>query len=149
MNTDTGEAWIADIDEVETRFDTKEQIAAHLSHLEQQPRGHVSILIDRGPVKGWRQFLGAKRNVRPCFAVEWDSGYASLIFFDDAESEYRAVDGAHPVTPSEEVRCNIAHGELRPHPIAECMEKPRAFAALRDFIRQGSRPDWLTYNYVP
>jgi hypothetical protein len=149
MSTDAREAWIADSDGVETRFDSKEQITAHLSSLEQQARGRVSIKIDHGPIRGWRRFLGMKRDVTPCFAVEWDSDYASLIFLDDAWSEYRAIDGAHPVVPSEEVRRNIAHGELRPHPIAECMEKARAFAAIRDFLSRGSRPDWLTYEYVP
>ena len=149
MSTDAREAWIADSDEVETRFDSKEQITAHLCSLEQQARGDVCIKIDHGPIRGWRRFLGMKRDVTACFAVEWDSGYASLIFFDDAGSEYRVIDGAHPVAPSEQVRRNIAHGELRPHPIVECMDKTRAFAAIRDFLSRDSRPDWLTYKYVP
>jgi hypothetical protein len=92
--------------------------------------------------------LGAKRNVTPCFAVEWNSGYASLIFLDDAWSEYWAIDGTRRVAPDEAVRRNIAHGEAEPHPIAECMEKARAFAAMRQFILQGNCPDWLTYKYV-
>ena len=142
------EAWIADIDEVEARFDSKEQIAAYLSGIEQQPRGHVWVLTDHGPIKGWRRFLGLKCVVSPCFTVEWDSDYASLIFLDDVWSEYRAMDVSHPVAPNEEVRRRIAHGEVGPHPTAECMEKARAFAAIRYFLIQGVRPDWLTYNCV-
>ena len=142
------EAWIADIDEVEARFDSKEQIAAYLSGIEQQPRGHVWVLTDHGPIKGWRRFLGLKCVVSPCFTVEWDSDYASLIFLDDVWSEYRAMDVSHPVAPNEEVRRRIAHGEVGPHPTASCMEKARAFAAIRYFLIQGVRPDWLTYNCV-
>ena len=148
MFTDACEYWLAEIDEVEQRFDSKEKIAAFLTSIEQQSKGHVSVLIDHGPRKGWRRFLGAKRDVSPCFAAEWDSRYASLIFLDDAWSEYRAIDVSHPVAPCEEVRRAVAHGELIPHPIAECMEKARAFTLMQDFLIRGGRPEWLTYNFV-
>jgi hypothetical protein len=66
-----------------------------------------------------------------------------------AWSEYRAIDAKHPVLPSEQVKRNIAHGELSPHPTEECMEKGWAFIAIREYINNGKRPDWLTYKYVP
>ena len=149
MRIGTSEAWIAEVDEVETRFDTNQRLAAHVSELERQVSGRLWILIDHGPMKGWRRFLGAKRDVSPCLSVEWDSEYASLTFLDDAWSEYRALDVTHPVMPGEQVRRNIAHGELSPHPTEECLEKARAFIAIREFISKGSRPDWLRYKYVP
>lgn len=149
MNIGTSETWIAEVDEVETRFGTDERLAVHVSEVERQARGGLRILIDHGPVTGWRRWLGAKRDVTPGLSVEWDSEYASLIFLDDVWSEYRAIDATHPVVPSEEVRRNIAQGELSPHPLEECMEKARAFIAIREFINDGNRPDWLTYKYVP
>jgi hypothetical protein len=149
MNIGASEAWIADVDEVERRFETDEGLAAHVSELERQSRGRLWILIDRGPRTGWRRWLGAKRNVTPCLSVEWNSDYASLIFLDEAWSEYRAIDVTHPVVPSDDLRRKIAHGELSPHPTEECMEKARAFNAIREFIYKGDPPDWLTYEYVP
>jgi hypothetical protein len=80
--------------------------------------------------------------------VVWDSGVASLTFLDDAWSEYRASDGTRRGTPREEVRIKIAHGEPIPHPVEQCMEKARAFVAMREFLTQGKRPDWLTYKYI-
>lgn len=148
MSSQTVETWIAESHDVETRFDSKDQVVAHLRGLEEQASGRVYLRIDRGPVTGWRRLLSSKRNVTPCFAAEWDSGFASLIFLDGIWSEYRAIDGDHPVSPSEEIRRNIAHGEPHPHPIGECMEKVRAFAAMQDYVRQGRPPEWLTYRCV-
>ena len=93
--------------------------------------------------------MGQKRDVSPCLAIEWHGAYASLIFHDDAWSEYRAIDSTRPVSATEEERRRIAHGELAPHPASECMEKARAFEAISEFIINRTRPNWLTYRHVP
>ena len=148
MSTESGQFWIAEVDDVQTEFPTAEALVAHLAALEQEASGHLWVLTDRGPTKGWRRFFGPKRDVTPCFTVEWDTGFASLIFLDDSWSEYRAIDSGQPVSPSEEIRLRISHGEPTPHPTEQCMDKARAFAAMREFIASGDRPDWLTYKHV-
>ena len=140
--------WIAEFNEVETRFPTMDQLAAYLASLQNGPSGRVSVLIDRGSVRGRLGFLGRKRDVMSCSCVEWDGAYASLIFHDEAWSEYRAIDHDCPVWPTDVERRKIAHGELTPPPQNECMDKVRAFTAIRDFLHIGARPGWLSYKYV-
>jgi hypothetical protein len=89
MNIGTSEAWIADVDEVETQFDTDERLAAHVSEVEQQAMGRLWILIDRGPMTGWRRWLGAKRDVTPCLSVEWDYGAVVKDFWADFGGQVR------------------------------------------------------------
>ena len=142
--------WIVEVNDDDTRLRTVSEVLDHLGRLEAQPSGKAAVMIDRGPVSGWKRFLGgAKRDISPCFAVEWDGPYASLIFHDDAWSEYRVMDEARPVQATEETRKRIAHGEPAPHPVAECMEKQRAFEAIRQYVRELTRPGWLKYRYVP
>ena len=149
VNTVPDGDWIAEVNDVDTRFRTKDDLIAHLSTLEPLAAGSLSVQVDRGPTKGWLRFLGgAKRDIEPCFTVEWAGSYASLIFHDDAWSEYRAIDHEQPVVASEDERRKIAHGELAPHPTEECMAKTRAFVAIREFLESGARPNWLRYRYV-
>jgi hypothetical protein len=148
MNLPVEAEWIAEFDGVETRFPSKDQLAGYLASLNTRPTGCVSVLIDRGPVRGWRGLLGPKRDVVSCFSVEWDGAYASLIFHDNAWSEYRAIDHERPVWPTDDERRKIAHGELTPPPQDECMDKTRAFTAISEFLRIGARPGWLSYKYV-
>jgi len=141
--------WIAEFNEVETRFPAKDQLAVYLTSLQSRPAGRVSILIDRGPVRGLQGLLGHKRDVVSCFSLEWDGAYASLIFHDEEWSEYRAIDHECPVWPTDDERGKVAQGELTPPPPEECLGKARAFAAIRDFLHIGARPGWLFYKYVP
>jgi hypothetical protein len=144
-----GRAWIIEVDDVETRYPTRAALLAALSDMQRRSSGSVAVMIDAGPVEGWRRFLGgAKRVIVPCFAIEWEDRYASLIFHDEAWSEYRAIDSQRPVAPDETTRTRIAHGELTPYPIEECMDKARAFDAVREFITTDARPPWLSYRYV-
>jgi hypothetical protein len=146
----TSGEWVIEVNEKDTRFRTTEEVISHLGKLEATPTGKASLLLDLGPVSGWKRFLGApKRDVSPCCAVEWDGPYGSLIFHDDAWSEYRVIDEARPVQATEDQRRRIAHGEPTPHPVEECMEKARAFAAIREYLGSRTRPSWLKYKYVP
>jgi hypothetical protein len=142
--------WIAQYNEIERRFPAKDQLAAYLASLETAPAGQVAVLIDRGPASRWERFMTeTKRDIVSCFSLEWDGAYASLTFHDDAWGEYRAIDHEHPVHSTEDERCNIAQGEPTPLPLEECLDKSRAFRAIREFLNDGARPGWLSYKYVP
>jgi hypothetical protein len=141
--------WVIEIDEVETSFATTDEAIPFVNNLQDQQSGRAILTLDYGPVKGWKRFLGSKRNVSPCCAIEWNEPIASLIFFDDAWSEYRAIDESHPVQATDDQRHRIAHGELSPHPLEECMELTRAFAAVREYLGSRTRPNWMKYRYVP
>ena len=143
--------WIAEFNDVETRFLTKEELAVYVAGLEAKEVGHLAVLIDEGPRSRWETFLFglSERIVVSCFYLEWSGAYASLTFHDDASSEYLAIDHEHPVHPTEDQRRNIAHGEYLPPPEDECLDKARAFKAIRDFLDRGTRPEWLSYRYVP
>ena len=146
--SDASDVWVVDFDEVETRFDTCERAAKHVATLEHHERGRIVVTIDHGPTTFWYRIFGIKRRVGCAFMIEWHTGYASLAFSDENWSEYWAVDNEHPVHPSEEVRRAISHGEPTPQPKEQCIEKERAFAAIREYFASESRPAWLQYEYV-
>jgi hypothetical protein len=148
MTAQAQKIWIVDLNDIESRFESKVEMATHLDGLEKLPDGRLSLMVDHGPVTGWRRVFGVKRDVSGCFSVEWYSHYASLIFLGDSWSEYRVRDTARPVQSSDDDRTRIAHGEFQAHPIDECMEKGRAFTAIREYLKTGERPTWLTYKFV-
>src|SRR5689334_18979655 len=64
--------WIVDVDEDVAQYPTTAELLTALSAIAAQPEGHVAVRMDRGPAKGWLRFLGgAKRDVSPCFHLEW------------------------------------------------------------------------------
>jgi len=148
MDIRTTSPWIVESNGVDDMVATMDDVSRQLSVAEQSAEGSLSICADLGPRPLWQRILGAKRNVISYFMLEWADGYASLIFHDEKWSEFRAIDKEHPVAPSESTRLKMAHGELRPHPIEECMEKKRAFDAVRHLLQTGERPSWLSYRYV-
>lgn len=81
-------------------------------------------------------------------AVDWSGDVASLIFFDNAASEYRAKDAEKPITADEVARKAIAHGEVALHPPEQCMSLGRARQAINEYLKTGVRPEWLQYEYV-
>lgn len=149
MEEHAGESWTIEVAEVDTLFSTTEAAISFVNNLQTQASGQAFLFHDCGPVKGWKRFFRAKRIVQPCCAMEWDGPFASLIFFDDAWSEYRVVDEAHPVQPTDDQRRRIAHGELTPHPLEECMQQSRAFGLVREYLDTRTRPSCVKYRYVP
>jgi hypothetical protein len=146
---DAHPVWVLDVDGIETRCTSRDAVIEGLAAVEARQRGRLTVRLDRGQARGALRVLGAaERDVTPCFAAEWVDRYAGLIFLDDDWSEYRASDAARPVTVDESLRLQIAHGEGRPQPAEECMDKGRAFEAMRHFVTYGVRPEWLTYRYV-
>jgi hypothetical protein len=81
--------------------------------------------------------------------MEWSASVASLIFFDERASEYRSKDPEHFVHTDEQTRKAVAHGEISPHPIDQCLRLDRALRALGEYIQTGPLPGWLKYEYVP
>jgi hypothetical protein len=128
---------------------TMAELKEHIANAERLEGGTLAVYADGGPRPWWHRLFGLQRRFVLCyFMLEWCGDYASLMFLDENWSEYRAIDEAHPVNPSEEIRVKIAHGEVIPHPVNECMKKERAFAAVRAFLDSGLRPEWLKYRFV-
>lgn len=148
MNVTSCTEWEIELNEVDSTVSSLKALVEQLALAERLPQGRLALSADAGPRPLWQRILGARRWVDIFFAVEWYGEYASLIFLDENGSEYRALDHVAPVSPSEEVRTKIAHGEIRPHLIEECMGKDRAFTAIREFLQSGERPAWLRYRYV-
>lgn len=147
----TGE-WIAQLDSDDRndqRFSSAENLLEFIASAAQRRSGRLEVAIDKGRRSNWGRFLGlSDRIIAQCLAVEWTEHVASLIFFDDADSEFRALDPEHPVQTSEESRRQVSHGEATPTPMDECMAVSRAWEAIRHFIRHRTRPDWLSCRYV-
>lgn len=129
----------------------KREVFPHIAALLQQHRtGSLTLDEDIGG-RSWlsRTVLGLHpRILQMHLSLEWCDEVASLIFFDDAGSEHRAMDPSHPIQASEEIRTAIAHGEPAPHPSNECLELDRARKAIEEWLRTGQRPGWLRYEYV-
>jgi hypothetical protein len=131
-------------------FQTAEELKACLSQLEQDLEGAIHVFKDYGkrPLRHWwqRLFRVADWHRVESFTLFWYSQYAALTFYDEHSSEYHAID-QHPArdVPTE-IRLKLE--EPTPAPSEECMQKTRAFAAAREFIDTGKRPEWLSYRYV-
>ena len=82
------------------------------------------------------------------FAIEWSGEICSLIFFDDAVSEYRAISSNPSRELDDQTRIKVSHGEESPHPLEECLPLSEGLRAIRDFLDSGNRPGWLEYRYV-
>lgn len=117
-------------------------------------RGHSSgrIAVDEDVGgRSWieRVLLGLHpRFLQVHFSLEWSGEVAALIFFDEAESEHRAIDREHPIAADETIRRTIANGEFTPIPVEQCMSLRRAHQAIEEYLKTGVRPGWLEYEYV-
>jgi hypothetical protein len=145
--------WICENpDGEEAVFDRKDQVFPFTSRvIKEKARGRIAVAEDVGARSSLLRFIFAMnpRIIQNHIALEWADNAASLIFFDDAESEYRAQDFQNPKSFSEEIRKKIAHGEPEPHPADECMSLERALTAMDEYLNTGKRPGWLKYRYVP
>lgn len=132
-------------------FAQKHELLPHVDTLLQQHRtGSLTLDEDIGG-RSWfsRTVLGLNpRILQMHLTLEWCDGVASLIFFDDASSEHRAMDPSHPIQASDAIRTAIAHGEAAPLSFRECLELNRARRAIEEFLETGRRPDWLQYEFV-
>lgn len=140
--------WELEIEGTDNTIQSLADLQERVAMAAKSSNGRLFLSADAGPRPLWQRILGAKRFVELLFAIEWCEGFATLMFYDENASEYRAIDKEHPVSPSEDVRRRIAHGEVLPCPVDECMEKTRAFRALSDFMSEGNRPEWLAYKKV-
>jgi len=149
MNTELESPWFLDLNEKERSFASIDLLLSAIDQAEGIESGRLWAGEDGGPQPWWQKLFGGnKRYVDALFSVEFYKDTASLIFHDENWSEYRAIDKKVPVNVNQEVRLKIAHGELNPHPIEECMEKDRAFKAIKEYLKTGSRPSWMEYHYV-
>jgi hypothetical protein len=153
--TSTG-MWIVELGDSESechsrQFDSTDDVYPYVREvIHSGISGRVCASEDVGE-RSWfaRKILCMPSRMQaPRFALEWSDGIGSLIFLDDAVSEYRAIDSKHPIEATQEVRTRISHGELAPHPSEECLSLDRALKAIEEFLQAGQRPDWLEYRYV-
>lgn len=148
MNIASVETWFVCINNSDISVSSVAELRRQIAHAKDVESGRLSVCIDAGPRPWWHRFFGAERYTVSLFALEWYDQYASLIFHDEDWSEYRSIDRDQPVAPDGEVRIKIAHGEVKPHPIDECMRKERAFSAVNSYLESGIRPGWLSYRYI-
>lgn len=141
-------SWILELDDEPASVASLEDLRARVRAAESLESGRLRLRADAGPRPFWHRLFGASRYSDFFFAVEWFGDYALLIFLDGNASEYRSLDTAQPVTPTEAVRREIAHGGVEPAPVEECMLKARAFRAVAEFLHSGERPRWLEYRLV-
>jgi hypothetical protein len=143
--------WTVECDEKPRRFERKEDVSAYISELvRKQSSGRIDVDEDVG-ARSWlaRTLLGLHpRILQMHLALEWSDGAAALIFFDDAVSEYRAMDSEQPLRVSEATRKRIGHGELDGPPAEQCLGLDRALQAIDEYLKSGNRPAWLRYEYV-
>ena len=119
-----------------------------INRAQQMLSGRLWIGQDGGKRPLWQRMLGLKRYVDSLFVIEWADEDASLIFYDQDWSEYRALDKEIPRFPTETIRRKIAQGEDNPIDPGECLIKERAFTAIREFMKTRERPRWLFYHFV-
>jgi hypothetical protein len=150
MASSEGLSYIVEQDEAETRLETVEQVCGLLDRIAASESADVSVVIDRGRRPSWlrRLFGFSERMVTPCFILQKAGGVATLTFFDEAWSEYRAIDTDRPDEISEDIRLKLSGGEPTTANPEVCMTADRAFAAARHYLLRGTRPDWLSYQYV-
>jgi hypothetical protein len=142
--------WTVESGETTARFKDKREIARYISKLVlEQASGRIDVDEDVGARSWFARLLGLhSRMLLGHLALEWAGNFASLIFVDDAASEHRAVDAEQPVQLDEETRLRLAHGEVEPHPVEECMSLARALKAIEEYLQSGTKPAWLKYRYV-
>lgn len=148
--TTTG-MWTVEFGDEDSRASgEKTDVLPRMSQLFGEHRaGRIVVCEDVGGRSWFSRFLGLHpRFLLMRFAIEWSGDVASLIFFDDAVSEYRAKDAERPIPADEVARKAIAHGEPDAHPLDQCMALVRAREAIEEYMRSGTRPGWLQYQYV-
>jgi hypothetical protein len=140
--------WLLELNELELPVVSRSGLLDQIKVAQSLGHGRLVLSSVIGQAPLWKRLLGAKNESRGHFAVEWFNQVASLIFLDENWSEYRAIDGAGPIEASDEERTQVAHGEVKPHPKAECLSKERAFRAIAESLESDARPAWLQYRVV-
>lgn len=141
--------WIGELDEVETRFQSRDALIRFVRELRVKSAGRLCAFAECGLRPRWKRLLGmSEYECFSLFALEWSDGAAALIFNDDDWSEYRAVDSDSKVEAPESVRLRIAHGDSRPWPADQTLDAARAFLAVGEYLEGLRRPEWLQYRYI-
>ena len=144
---------IGDADEVLESLDTTELQSAgkHISKfVDLLDSGRLAIYQDVGELNWFHRLVrGGTRDYQHHAFLEWCDGFASLIFVDDAGSEYHAIDPQFDTSLiNADTRSKISHGELTPHPAELCLKLERAIQAILSYLDKLERPDWIDYKYV-
>lgn len=146
--TSTG-MWTVECGEFYEVLERKKMVFPCLADFVQKfPKGRIVVDENIGKRSWFSRFVFGMnhRIIQMHLALEWCNDVASLIYFDDAGSEYRSKDIEYPVDADEETRMNIAHGDLKPHPIEECHSLKRSLNAIEEYLNYGKRLGWLEYS---
>ena len=120
--------WFFDLDQTDHAYASAREVAEAVQACQPLAQGRLAISYDDGPRPWWERFLGlAPRYVSGFAALEWADSVASLTFWDENWSEYRALGHA----PPERARRQTARGDSTPFVQGECLDKDRAFEAWR------------------
>ena len=147
--------WAAEVGAAEDAeclyFRSAEELKSFLVELERREAGKLHIFKDYGkrPLRWWqRLFRIADWHRLPCLTLFWCDRYATLMFHDEASSDYHALEPQPAADVPTEIRLQLNYEEPTPAPPEECLQKSCAFAAACEFIDTGRRPKWLSYRYV-
>ncbi len=147
--TTTGDWCISFGDTLSLATNSNDALMKVLDLIGKNQDGRVELVEDMGPRSWIGRFFGLSQRIyQNHLFIEWFEDIASLIFIDDADSEHRAKSTGDEKIKTEEKRRHIAHGELEPHPIDQCMPVTEATRAIDDYLKSMKRPDWIDYEYV-
>ena len=142
-------AWQIELNDTEEVADSVAAVMQILTMAQSIATGRIVISYDNGPRPWWHRLLGSGRRYIAGFVyIQWAEEYANLMFHDENWSEYRALDPAHPVSANDKIRSKISQDGATPFAAEECLEKTRAFAAVRETLQSGNRPSWLSYQFA-
>jgi len=132
------------------RFKCKAHLLRFFDSKQAESFINLTVFAYHGERHSWlRRILGlGQTDIELCLTISKVDQYASIIFADENGSVYWAIDEVYPVYPMDDVRLALAMGELTPISLEWCMDAKRALQAVRDFIENGRRPEWLSYHFV-
>lgn len=148
MNPSSEPRWFLTLNDMNIPVSSVTAILHEVDKAERLADGRFVVSYDDGPTPWWRRMLGNNRYVSGLFALEWTGNYAKLIFLDENWSEHHVSDKEQFADPGDTVRTKISHGASVPCNPKECMDKTRAFIAIRETLSSGNRPEWLSYRFV-
>jgi len=149
MNLTSHTKYFLSLDDKEVEFESFSDSKEALMSAFNSKSGKVSFSADDGLRPWWQRFIfGANNYVRMYFAIEWSNDISGLIFHDENASEYRALAESPSLEIDEEIRKKISFEEHEPLSQKYCLAKEMAEKAIIEFLENGEKPQWVTYEFV-
>ena len=142
------EKWFVELNSVRTVTNSVNEIQSLILSAESFQCGRLWLGRNGGHRPWWHRLFGLTRFTDSLFALEWFDNYASLIFYDENDSEFRALDQESLISISDETKSRISHGNTELISNAECIHKQRAFKAIQAFLDKNEKSKWFEYRFV-